>query len=598
MLFKKLALSMVILLAACTSSDESATKGDSSATLPPPAEVLPVSSSNLRRLALVIGNSDYAEYNFLTNPVKDAKALAKVLRQLNFEVIERTNLNRLQMKAAVRQFSNKLAEQQGVGLFYFSGHGLQYQGVNYLIPIGALQALGAVYDLPDETVTVDYVLSAMKTVENKINLLILDACRNPPRFVKGWYKGDMIPPGLALPQRTPGASLIAYAAAPGKVALSGEGQNNSPYVKSLMKWIQVPNLSIMDALTQVRNEVIETTYQQQEPEFSVALNELFYFNPQALEQQRLAREKEQLEAERARLAQEREAMRREQARLQAEAEAEKEAIEREKARLEAEQQRLERERQVMRDKYRPTNCGTTRLGYDIVFAVDSTAGMGEYFIPIAEVLQSFIKHIEDVARCGEPKLPLRIGLLFYKDRLKNYTRCPHPFQITEWKQELTHDIDKVIDALKYARQETCTSEESGEAMLDGLNRAIVDTEWWDYPFKAIVLIGDAAPHPENDDKNPMNFTVSGIGKIAEQKKIRFLTFKLGSDDKTFMRLAYDIKDEQNKGRYKAIPKSNNKDNFKNSLLDILVKEWRMPTKAQKFVFGCHNLSKPTLLKKP
>ncbi len=220
MLLKKILISAVILLTACNSPEEdSGIKGPSTGTLPSPAVVPEFSSSSpLRRLALVIGNSAYAGDSFLTNPVNDAKALAEVLPKLNFEVIYKTNLNRKQMKAAIHEFSQLLSKKQGVGLFYFSGHGLQYQGINYLIPIGAQETLKAVYDLPDETVKMDYVLSAMKTVENKVNILILDACRNPPRFVKSWYKGDMIPPGLALPQRTPGASLIAYAAASGQPA--------------------------------------------------------------------------------------------------------------------------------------------------------------------------------------------------------------------------------------------------------------------------------------------------------------------------------------------------------------------------------------------
>ncbi|RKZ92539.1 MAG: hypothetical protein DRR19_03980 [Candidatus Parabeggiatoa sp. nov. 1] len=327
----------VILFIGISPKQESFTKGTTPPIFPPPAVApFPSSPSSEQRSALVIGNSAYAGDNFLTNPVNDAKALAAVLRQLQFDVIHQTNLNRKQMKAAVHQFSQQLAKKPGVGLFYYSGHGLQYQGVNYLIPIGANQALKAVYDLPDETVTMTYVLSAMKTVENKVNLLILDACRNPPRFVKSWYKGDMIPPGLALPQRTPDASLIAYAAAPGQVALSGEGQANSPYVKSLMKWMLVPNLSVTDALIQVRNEVINATHKMQQPEFSVALNKPFYFNWDAdrerkrkAEQTRLAREleakqthldakaKAQAQAE-ARLAQEREAFKQQQAKWQAE----------------------------------------------------------------------------------------------------------------------------------------------------------------------------------------------------------------------------------------------------------------------------------------
>jgi len=324
MLFQKILISTVILLmAACTPSGESTTKGDSSATLPPTPVVAPFSSQ--KRLALVIGNSAYAGNSFLSNPVNDAEDFATALRGLNFDVIHRSNLNQQQMETVINQFMEKLRNNNGVGLFYFSGHGVQHQGENYLIPVGASRVLRAADQLRYKAVAAGFVLASMKSAGNETNLIILDACRNPPRFVKSWYKGDMIPPGLTLPLRTPDASLIAYAAAPGEVALSGEGQNNSPYVKSLMKWIQVPNLSIMDALTQVRQEVIDTTHQQQQPEFSAALNESFYFNPQATAEQRLDIEKAELEEERKRLARE------------------KEAIEQEKVRWQAEQERLARQ---------------------------------------------------------------------------------------------------------------------------------------------------------------------------------------------------------------------------------------------------------------
>jgi hypothetical protein len=224
------------------------------------------------------------------------------------------------------------------------------------------------------------------------------------------------------------------------------------------------------------------------------------------------------------------------------------------------------------------------LGYDIVFAVDSTGSMGEYFIPTTEVLQSFIKHIKEATKDDELKMPLLIGLLFYKDRL-SYRRCDHSFPITEWKQELTEDIDSVIEALTSAKKETCSSEDSPEAVLDGLNRVLVDTKWQDNHFKAIVLVGDAGPHPENHDKNPMNFTVTAIINAAEQKKIRFLTFKLGDDEKAFKELAFAVKDEQNKGRYKAIPTGSE---FKKNLLDAMTQEWAMLTKAQQVIKGGDN----------
>jgi formylglycine-generating enzyme required for sulfatase activity len=174
--------------------------------------------------------------------------------------------------------------------------------------------------------------------------LILDACRNPPRFVKSWYKGEMAAPGLASQQGTPGGSLIAYAAAPGAVALSGEGQDNSPYVKYLMKWMQVPNLSINEVLQKVRKEVKRESHQMQEPQYTEALDEPFYFRQDnSIEKQR--------QIERASLARQKEEMRREQANIQAEKNRlarEKAEIqrEREQARLEIEQERQIRQRIV------------------------------------------------------------------------------------------------------------------------------------------------------------------------------------------------------------------------------------------------------------
>ncbi len=331
-------------------------------SLPTPLPAFPAFPN---RLALVIGNSAYAGINYLANPVNDAHDLAKVLTKLGFKVIHKDNLNRKQMKEVIRQFSKQLAHKQEVGLFYYSGHGIQHQGVNYLIPIGAKDSLKAEFDLPDETVTVDYVFRAMKTASNQVNLLILDACRNPPHFVKTLYKGEMIAPGLAS-QRIPSGSLIAYAAAPGAVASSGVGQRNSPYVKHLMERIQVPNLPITEALRQVRVNVIKETNRIQQPEYVSALNDPFSFNPQTeaarqTEQQRLAhqteqaqREQQRLQAEQQRLARQTEQTQREQQRLRAEQQRladQTEQTQREQQRLQrlrAKQQRLARQTEQQR----------------------------------------------------------------------------------------------------------------------------------------------------------------------------------------------------------------------------------------------------------
>jgi len=233
------------------------------------------------RTALVIGNAAYQQGR-LSAPVRDAHALATVLRKLGFQVIERSNLNLEEMEKAIGEFHQTLSKRSGVGLFYYSGHGIQYQNQNYLIPIGASESLYGAYALPKKTIAVNEVLEAMNTAGNAVNLVFLDSCRTQPEIVKSWGKGQAIPPGMAKQSDVPG-SLIAYAAAPGKPALDGKNGQNSPYVKELLKWIQKPNLSISDALTQVRVSVMKATrkgqQEAQQPQYSNALNELFYFNP-------------------------------------------------------------------------------------------------------------------------------------------------------------------------------------------------------------------------------------------------------------------------------------------------------------------------------
>jgi formylglycine-generating enzyme required for sulfatase activity len=225
-----------------------------------------------QRLALVIGNSAYRDDGILSNPVNDAKDLAKVLRRLGFEVIHRQNLNHRKMVTVIKQFGKKLRRNKGVGLFYFSGHGAQHHGENYLIPIGAPNALNSV-DLLYSTVAAGYVLDTMKAAKNEINLIFLDACRSRPK--KHWFKGEKMVSGLA-PMLTVPDSLISYAASPGGVAKVGKGRN-SPYVKHLMKLIQEPYLSINEVLTKVRRAVIKDTENVQFPGFYNALNDDFYF---------------------------------------------------------------------------------------------------------------------------------------------------------------------------------------------------------------------------------------------------------------------------------------------------------------------------------
>jgi hypothetical protein len=262
-----------------TPSDSAVVKPDSSSETPSDSSVVKSDSDHKNRTALVIGNAAYLEGR-LSAPVLDAKALAKVLRKLGFKVVEHFNLNLEDMDKAIGEFHQSLSERLGVGLFYYSGHGIQYQNQNYLIPIGASKSLYGAYVLPKQTVAVNEVLEAMNSAGSDVNLVFLDACRTQLNVVKSWAKGEAIPPGMAREAKVPG-SLIAYAAAPGKAALDGKNGLNSPYVKHLLEWIQKPSLSISDALTQVRISVMKETkkgrQESQQPEFSNALNEFFYF---------------------------------------------------------------------------------------------------------------------------------------------------------------------------------------------------------------------------------------------------------------------------------------------------------------------------------
>ena len=132
-----------------------------------------------KRVALVIGNSDYQK-GPLRNPTNDARGISKVLRSLEFEVDVKLNASQADMEGAVEPFGKKL-QGDTVGPFYFSGHDAQYEGSNYLIPIGAMSRVSAPQHLRQKTVDAGYdVLGAMEHAGNGLNIVVLDACRNNP----------------------------------------------------------------------------------------------------------------------------------------------------------------------------------------------------------------------------------------------------------------------------------------------------------------------------------------------------------------------------------------------------------------------------------
>lgn len=247
-------------------------------SLAPPSAAQPSSSPVLspaqraeyaaeRRVALVIGNSSYADGR-LANPGNDARLMERTLKEVGFQVTTLVDADQRAMKTAVRDFGQTLSSG-GVGLFYFAGHGIQVQGNNYLIPIGARINVEADVDI--EGVRVDQVLAAMEGARNRLNILILDACRNNP-FARSVRSGAR---GLAY-VAAPTGTLIASATAPGSVAQDGSGQNGT-YTEALARHLRTPGASETDVLMAVRSDVRSATNGQQVPWDSSSLVGHFYF---------------------------------------------------------------------------------------------------------------------------------------------------------------------------------------------------------------------------------------------------------------------------------------------------------------------------------
>ncbi len=234
-----------------------------------------INTSNSPQLALVIGNSQY-EYKPLRNPINDAKDMARVLRKIGFEVTVKTNLNQRSMGKYIREFTQKLSQHQiAVGLFYFSGHGAQANGENFLIPIDN-RKIQDQYDLESYAVHADKLVKRMQDATNHVNIIILDACRdNPYRSV-----GKNTSRGLA---RMPvaGGSFIAYATAVGKTASDvSSGGRNGLYTKHLLDALEsAPQTHprIEDLFIEVSNAATQESGGQQEPWYNSSLKGKFCF---------------------------------------------------------------------------------------------------------------------------------------------------------------------------------------------------------------------------------------------------------------------------------------------------------------------------------
>jgi hypothetical protein len=213
-----------------------------------------------RRIALVVGNSNYRYVATLTNPDNDARLVARTLRSLGFTLMggrAQTDLNRLAFDQAIEQFGDRIRGAD-VALFYYAGHGLRVRGSNYLVPIDANPTRESEVDL--QMVDSESILGQMEDAKTHLNIIILDACRNNPFAGRGLRA---IGGGLAQ-MHAPEGTLISYATQPGSVASDGD-KGDSPFTLALVHSIQQPGFDLFHTFNQVGLEVERETDGEQQP---------------------------------------------------------------------------------------------------------------------------------------------------------------------------------------------------------------------------------------------------------------------------------------------------------------------------------------------
>ena len=225
------------------------------------ALAFPAWAQGQRRVALVIGNGAYKAVPPLDNPARDARLIATTLEKLGFSLVgggAQLDLDRAAMGRAIRSFGQQLGPN-AVAVFYYSGHGLQIEGQNYLVPVTAEPQSAA--DADFELVEVGVVLRQMEQANSSLNLIILDACRNNPFGGRG-LRG--IATGLA-EMRIPRGTIISYATQPGGVARDGPAGGDSPYSAALAEALQTSGIDVFRMFNLVGLKVRQATGQTQTP---------------------------------------------------------------------------------------------------------------------------------------------------------------------------------------------------------------------------------------------------------------------------------------------------------------------------------------------
>ncbi|HEX2079471.1 MAG TPA: caspase family protein [Longimicrobium sp.] len=223
-----------------------------------------------RRVALVVGNGAYQNAGPLRNPVNDARAVAQSLQRLGFNVMLRENRSQREMAQDIREFGRQL-DQNTVALYYYSGHGIQVKGENYVVPVDA--AIENEEEVEYGTINVGLVMAQMEAARSRVNIVFLDACRNNP-FARSFRSASQ---GLAM-MNAPAGTFIAYATAPGDVASDGTAAaGNGLYTQQLLRFLNQPGLPIEQMHKQVRIAVTQASNGDQVPWESSSIMGDFYF---------------------------------------------------------------------------------------------------------------------------------------------------------------------------------------------------------------------------------------------------------------------------------------------------------------------------------
>ncbi len=224
---------------------------------------LPTEALADKRVALVIGNSNYVHVGRLPNPENDATAVAALFRDAGFDVVEaHSNMSGNAMRRAFRNFSDT-ARNSDIAIVYYAGHGIEVDGINYLLPTDV--ALERDVDVDDEAISIDRIVRILEPAK-RLRLIILDACRDNPFISKMKRVGATRSIGRGLGRVEPQSSdtLIAFAAKAGSTANDGDG-THSPFTTALLNYITMPGLDLRLAFGRIRDDVLKLTGNRQEP---------------------------------------------------------------------------------------------------------------------------------------------------------------------------------------------------------------------------------------------------------------------------------------------------------------------------------------------